>query len=61
MKVLIDMNLTPAWLGFLRGHGVEAVHWAYVGDPRATDTAIMSWARERRHLVFTHDLDFSAL
>lgn len=55
------MNLTPGWVGFLRDNGFEAVHWSTVGDPRASDAAIMAWARDNGWLVFTHDLDFSAL
>jgi predicted nuclease of predicted toxin-antitoxin system len=61
VKVLVDMNLSPVWVGFLAGHGIEARHWCEVGDPRASDAAIMSWAREHGSVVLTHDLDFAAL
>ena len=61
MKLLLDMNLAPAWVGFLQEEGLEAVHWSTVGDPRATDATIMEWARRAGYIVFTHDLDFSAL
>ena len=61
MKVLLDMNLAPGWVGFLQQEGFEAVHWSTVGDPRATDATIMEWARRDGYIVFTHDLDFSAL
>jgi predicted nuclease of predicted toxin-antitoxin system len=61
MKVLVDMNLSPAWVSFLTGEGIEAVHWATVGDPRAPDRELMDWARERGYVVFTHDLDFGTL
>ncbi len=61
MKILIDMNLTPDWAGVLKLQGLEAVHWSKVGDPKASDKTIMSWARERGYIVFTHDLDFGAL
>ncbi len=47
MKILIDMNLTPDWAGVLKLQGLEAVHWSKVGDPKASDKTIMSWARER--------------
>lgn len=30
-------------------------------DPKATDRTIMKWARERRYIVFTNDLDFGAI
>jgi predicted nuclease of predicted toxin-antitoxin system len=55
------MNLSPGWVGFLRDNGVEAVHWSTVGNPRASDAMIMAWARDNGWIVFTHDLDFSAL
>jgi predicted nuclease of predicted toxin-antitoxin system len=61
MKVLLDMNLPPRWVGFLRQEGFEAVHWSAVGDPRASDATIMAWARDNGFVVFSHDLDFSAL
>ena len=60
MKLLIDMNLPPAWVRFLQEEGFEALHWSTTGDPKATDAAIMGWARQAGHVVFTHDLDFSA-
>ena len=55
------MNLAPRWVEFLRTRGFEAVHWIDIGDPRAKDAIIMAWARDNGHVVFTHDLDFSAL
>src|SRR3954452_7997814 len=61
MKLLVDMNLPPRWVEFLATKGIEAVHWATVGDPRAQDAVIMRWASERGYAVFTHDLDFSAI
>lgn len=61
MKVVIDMNLTPAWVEFLAANGLEAQHWSAVGSPRASDDAVMSWARANGHVVLTHDLDFGAL
>ena len=61
MKLVTDADLSPRWAAFLEEAGHEAVHWFDVGAAGATDHAIMAWARERNHIVFTHDLDFSAL
>ena len=61
MKIVIDMNLSPDWVKVLEGAGWETVHWSTVGDMRATDDVIMSWARENGYTVFTHDLDFGVL
>lgn len=61
MKLLIDMNLPPAWCEVLERRGWKAVHWSTVGDPRATDHAIMAWAGVKGYVVLTHDLDFSAI
>jgi len=61
MKILIDMNLSPDWVKVLEHAGWEAVHWSTVGDMRAPDDVIMSWARENGYIVFTHDLDFGVL
>ncbi len=61
MKIVVDMNLSPQWVSVLQAHGWQTVHWTQVGDPRATDRAIMVWANANGYAVFTHDLDFSAL
>jgi predicted nuclease of predicted toxin-antitoxin system len=61
MKVVLDMNLTPDWIPLLAQAGHTAVHWSSVGSPRAKDSEILAWAREREQVVFTHDLDFGAI
>jgi predicted nuclease of predicted toxin-antitoxin system len=55
------MNLSPIWVTFLTEKGFDAMHWSQIGDPRAADAIIMQWARSNDHVVFTHDLGFSAL
>jgi predicted nuclease of predicted toxin-antitoxin system len=45
----------------LTAKGFDHVHWSQIGDPKATDLTIMQWARSNDHVVFTHDLGFSAL
>jgi len=61
MKILIDMNLPPRWVHVFANAGWEALHWSQVGAPIASDREIMAWARGNGYVVFTHDLDFSAL
>lgn len=61
LKLVIDMNLSPAWVPVLADAGIEAVHWADLGRPDAADRVLFSWAREHGHVVFTHDLDFGAM
>jgi len=61
MKILLDMNLSPDWVRVLEGAGWESIHWSTVGDMRADDDVIMSWAHENGYVVFTHDLDFGIL
>ena len=61
MKVVVDMNLTPLWVAFLKAAGIEAVHWSSVGAPNASDTQIMAWASSNERLVLTHDLDFGTI
>jgi predicted nuclease of predicted toxin-antitoxin system len=61
MKVLIDVNLAPAWTNALANHHIEAVHWTSLGDPRAADSELMGYARDHGYVVFTHDLDFGTL
>lgn len=61
VKVLVDMNLSPRWVDFLVGNGLEAVHWSTVGSCTATDRQIMAWAKANGSVVLTHDLDFGAI
>ncbi len=61
MKFLLDMNLSPRWVGLLTDAGTEAVHWSTVGALNAPDAQIMAYARINEFVVLTHDLDFSAI
>lgn len=61
MKLLIDMNLSPKWVDFLKVEGHEADHWSSLGSPNASDTEIMAYARQHDYVVVTHDLDFGAI
>jgi predicted nuclease of predicted toxin-antitoxin system len=61
MKLLLDMNLSPAWVPLLVSAGWEAVHWSSVGAATATDAEIMAWAKLNAFTVITNDLDHSAI
>jgi len=61
LKVLIDMNLSPQWVEFLREHAIVAAHWSTIGDHNAKDETIMQWAKEHKYIVFSNDLDFGTL
>lgn len=61
MKIVIDMNLSPEWVEVLQAGSHEAPHWQSVGDPSASDEELLEWAVNHQCIVFTHDLDFSAL
>ena len=61
IKLVVDVSLPPAWVDVFVAYGWPAVHWTSVGNPRATDRVVMTWAREHVHVVFTHDLDFGTL
>ncbi|MDR0388553.1 MAG: DUF5615 family PIN-like protein [Spirochaetaceae bacterium] len=58
MKILVDMNLSPRWVDFLAGNGIEAVHWSSIGPPDAPDTGIVAYAQSYGFTVLTNDLDF---
>ena len=61
MKLLVDMNLSPSWVGRLAQRGFDAVHWSTIGVATAPDEALLSWARDNGFVVLTNDLDFSAI
>jgi predicted nuclease of predicted toxin-antitoxin system len=61
VKLLVDMNLSPDRVPFLKQAGFDVLHWSSVGDHKAPDGEIMQWARDNQSIVFTHDLDFGIL
>ena len=61
MKVLVDMNLSPRWVGLLTDVSIEAAHWSKLGRPNAPDPEIMAFAKANGYVVLTHDLDFGAI
>ncbi len=61
MKILIDMNLSPIWVGEFAKVGIEAIHWSWVGLHNASDNKVFDWARTNDYVVFTNDLDFGVL
>lgn len=61
MKLLVDMNLSPRWVGLLCGAGIEAAHWSTVGAMNAPDTELMAYALAHDYVVLTHDLDFGSI
>jgi predicted nuclease of predicted toxin-antitoxin system len=61
MKVLVDMNLSPAWVSLLAEAGFEAIHWSDVGAANAPDDELLIWAAEHGCIALTADLDFGAI
>jgi len=45
MKILIDMNLSPAWVRVLEEAGHSAIHWSTIGSLNAPDREVLLWAR----------------
>ena len=61
MRLVVDMNLSPRWVDYLREAGLEAEHWSTIGEATATDAVIMQTAQHRGAVVLTNDLDFGAM
>ncbi|MEI9475443.1 MAG: DUF5615 family PIN-like protein [Deltaproteobacteria bacterium] len=61
MKILIDMNLSPAWVKVLEKAGHTASHWSTIGSLNAPDREVLLWAKANGHLLFAHDLDFGVI
>ncbi len=61
IKIIIDMNLPPSLVSILKNEGWETLHWSSIGDPGATDSEIMRYAKKGGYMVITHDLDFGAI
>jgi len=41
MKILIDMNLSPAWVRVLEEAGHSAIHWSTIGSLNAPDREVL--------------------
>lgn len=61
MKLLLDMNLSKAWLSVLREAGHDVAHWSECGAATAPDIEIMNYARTHGFVILTHGLDFGTL
>lgn len=61
MRIVIDMNRSPAWVEVMKGAGLDAIHWSQIGEADAADIEIFEWAATRDSVVFTNDLDFGTL
>ena len=61
MKLLVDMNLSPRWVGVLGDAEIDAAHWSALGALNAADSEIMAYAKVNDFIVLTHDLDFGAI
>lgn len=61
MRLVIDMNLSPAWAEHLAASGHDAVHWSRVGSANAADAEVMDWAARNGRVLITNDLDFGAM
>lgn len=61
MKILLDMNLSMAWLPLLQGAGHDVAHWSSLGPVDAGDDEILAFAQDHQFVIFTHDLDFGTL
>jgi len=61
VKFLVDMNLSPSWVHFLRSAGFVAEHWSNIGSPDSPDFHILRWAADHDYILMTSDLDFGAI
>lgn len=61
MTLLIDVCLTPEWVGYFAQHHIASVHWSSPGPIDADDRVIFEYAKTEGYVVFTHDLDFGTL
>ena len=61
MRFIVDMNLSPRWVHWLRDAGMDAEHWSAIGEATDTDAVIMQTAWQRGAVVLTNDLDFGSM
>lgn len=59
--VLVDANLTPHWVPYLKSNEIEAVHWYSIGKGDASDLVLLQWAQSHGAVILTNDGDFSQI
>jgi len=61
VKFLLDMNLSPVWVGLLTIAEHDAVHWSDIGAPGAHDEILVKHARSQKMVLMTADTDFESV
>ena len=61
MKLLVDAQLPPVLVDWLRRQGHEAAHVAEWSLLAASDAEIWAWAAAGRYVIVTKDADFEGL
>jgi predicted nuclease of predicted toxin-antitoxin system len=61
LKILLDMNISPVWVDYLKQNNFDAIHWSDIGKGNAPDVEIFEYAKKNDYVLFTHDLDFSTM
>ena len=61
MKFLIDENLSPSLVAFLKQIGYEARHVYEVGLNKTPDFKIVHFAEKSGEIIITHDTDFGEI
>lgn len=61
LKLLADMNIAPVTVVALDADGWDVFRVSDVLPEDASDTRILTFARDEQRVIITQDLDFSAL
>lgn len=61
MSFLVDMPLSPGLAAWLRDQGYKAVHASEIDMSKATDEALLGYAKSNNMVVITADLDYPRL
>lgn len=61
MRFLLDMNLPPAMVEWLRAEGHDVVHVREIGFAQLPDRNVFERAAEDARIVVTFDLDFGEI
>lgn len=61
MRLLFDQGLPTSAASILRTAGWDVIHASEAGLNRATDKAVLDFARKERRVICTLDADFHAI
>ena len=61
MKFLLNENIPPSLVGYLRSEGYDSIHSINAGLSGKKDEEVIHYASANDYIIITHDLDYGRI